>query len=508
MQTGGTMGETETGTFPLRIGTADEFRRVADALRAAGYDDATLCRRFDLGDMSDIGRIDIGPPDYARIGEPLATLIRLFLQVEHVPRADAEKVFDRNTLDAFIALDLLRAEADATAYYTPVFLYPVAGFAIASDLYMNPTGGQFTPPADVVFPALTSHTLQFLRLISERPAEAALDLCAGSGIGALVLSRHSERAVSSDITRRATHFAHFNRLLNNRKGVEAVCGDLYDSVLGQTFDRIIAHPPYVPAPRTTAIWRDGGETGEVLVQRIIEGAPRALRPGGLLYNLSLGIDTREALFEERVRGWLGAAESEFDIIFAVHHETSTQKVIKGVLEKNEALGAADISRLERAFKEIGTTNLAVGALVMRRREAGDGREPWTFRTTLSPETDGSSFDQAFRWHDRAAAPGFIEELLAGKPRLSPRLRVTVTHTVEAGRLTPTEFIVESQRPFASKLQFDHWIVPIMTGFDGEITVATQYESARDASAIPAQFDRSDFAALTSLWIERGFLEFD
>jgi len=56
-------------------------------------------------------------------------------------------------------------------------------------------------------------------------AEDALDLCAGSGIGAFVLSRHSKRAVSSDLTEARYQICGFNCALNNRDNVEAVASD-------------------------------------------------------------------------------------------------------------------------------------------------------------------------------------------------------------------------------------------------------------------------------------------
>ena len=147
----------------------------------------------------------------------------------------------------------------------------------------------FVPPADVVFPAIFRGTLRFLRVISKSPGEEALDLCSGTGIGSLVLSRHVRRVVASDLTARATHFARFNRLLNGCENVEVVQGDLYEPVEERTFDRIVAHPPYVPALSETHVFRDAGETGESVLERIVAGLPRHLRLGGTFYGLSAGL---------------------------------------------------------------------------------------------------------------------------------------------------------------------------------------------------------------------------
>ena len=43
-------------------------------------------------------------------------------------------------------------------------------------------------------------------------------------------------------------------------------GDMYAPVEGLTFDRIVTHPPYIPAKQTGLIFRDGGEDGEQIIR--------------------------------------------------------------------------------------------------------------------------------------------------------------------------------------------------------------------------------------------------
>src|ERR1700688_2432957 len=103
-----------------------------------------------------------------------------------------------------------------------------------------------------------------------------------------------------------------NRILNRT----AAEGALYEPAGDLTFDRIVAHPPYVPVYRPQLIFDSGGQDGEQIVRRIIEGLPRYLRPGGQFFALTMGTD-RERLFERRLRDWLGEAEGEFDVAFTV-----------------------------------------------------------------------------------------------------------------------------------------------------------------------------------------------
>ena len=97
-----------------------------------------------------------------------------------------------------------------------------------------------------------------------------------------------------------------------------LAGDLYAPVEGLTFDRIVIHPPYVPAeqmlahlPRWRRRWR------KQVMRRAVEGLPRFLRPGGSFYALSLASDRTGETFQTRLRKWIGAEETQFDIVVRV-----------------------------------------------------------------------------------------------------------------------------------------------------------------------------------------------
>src|SRR5256714_6000413 len=455
--------------IPVRIGTDEEFARVATALKEARFDEETLLSTLKIEKMCDLGSVPLDKVDFTNVSERLKLFIRFFASTGFVPRADVEAALDRATLEAFLSLGILRVgDYGEDQFYSTVFLYPVAGFLIASDRHSYPDGSKFTPSPDIVFPAIYAGTLRFLEIIPKSTAEDALDLCAGSGIGAFVLGRTSVRAVSSDITERATVFARFNIALNHLDNVEAVCGDLYGGVVGKTFDRIVAHPPYVPSLSDTTIWRDGGRTGEALVHRIIEEMPQYLRRGGLFCIVSIGLDTKEGLFEERVRGWLGEARDEFDIIFAYADERTPKQVLSTLAER-EQLKPDEIRELAQAFADAGTDKIHYGALVIRRRKETDEQEPWTMRARLSKETKGQDFEWAFAWHDRSLQPNFLDEIKNARPRLAPQLQGQVTYVVHEGTLVPAEYLFDTDRPFELKAQIEASLIPGMMRFDGQHT---------------------------------------
>src|SRR5262245_8407381 len=197
--------------FSINLGKQEEFVRLASALRGVGYDEETLCQTFTLAEIADIGSIHEAAVDAAHISDRLRTLIRIFLLMSLLPRDTVERTLGSESFDLLFSLGLLGSgEFGHDKVYAKVLLYPVAGFWIASDRYSNPDGSTFNAPPDIVFPAIYRGTLCFIRLIPRSFAIDVLDLCGGTGIAALVMSRSSKRTVSSDITARATRFARFN----------------------------------------------------------------------------------------------------------------------------------------------------------------------------------------------------------------------------------------------------------------------------------------------------------
>jgi release factor glutamine methyltransferase len=149
---------------------------------------------------------------------------------------------------------------------------------------------------------------------------AAIDLCTGSGAiaAALRTARPAARIVATDLDPRAVACARAN-------GVEAYRGDLFagvpDALRGQT-DVVVAVVPYVPTdaldvlPSDTLLFEDaahydGGPDGTDLLRRVVDDAPRFLRPGGALL-LELGGDEAELLLPALERQGYGSVRAWSD----------------------------------------------------------------------------------------------------------------------------------------------------------------------------------------------------
>ncbi|PWT88926.1 MAG: hypothetical protein C5B55_12275 [Blastocatellia bacterium] len=499
------MRQTFLDNIPIRIGNTDEFACVARTLRNCSYNEQTICGTFNLANMSEIGQINESQLEAAQVSDELRLLLRLFLVPALVPRTEVERVFDKNTVDAFVSLGLLGSgEFGTDDFYARAFLYPVMNFLIASDRHSLPDESTFEAPSDIVFPAIFRGTLQFLKLLPTNWKGAALDLCSGTGIGALLLSRSGRHAISSDITQRATEFARFNCALNQVSTIDVVCGDLYQAVENQKFGCIVAHPPYVPSIDAKAIWRDGGTIGDSLVKRIIQSLPKYLDPDGFFFCICLGIDTEKMSFEERVRFWLGEESTDFDIIFAYQEIRDPQQVLENLIQRYSDVDEEKLETIRSEYEHAGIIKMPLGALYLRRRSRRG--EPLTVRKQLGENTEGVDFERAFLLHDQTLQPNFLQDLRKGTPTLAPRLEVKVTHVVHDGSLVPADFLFDVDKPFPARARFESWMVPLLTRLDGKTTLAEIYGEAAAKGGIPEQFNLEDFVLLVTRTIELGFTE--
>jgi methylase of polypeptide subunit release factors len=509
--------------FPLRAGDSRTFECAERALRAAGFDEDSVCRALGLESLSELSAtlLDKKPDEQALGSTPLGPLVRVFLFLEPVTHDALAKVVDTAALDALLALDLLRRDPSGGGrYYAPVLLYPVGGMLIASDRHRQLDGSPLTMPPDWVFPAFYPGTIRFLRVLPRHAARDVLDLGSGTGIGALVQSRAATRVVAADIAARAAHFASFNARLNRSSNVDVVRGDLYEPVEGRTFDRIIAHPPYVPAvSETRIVFRDGGETGEAILARIVAGLPQFLESGGTFHAVCFGWDAKDGPFESRVRRWLGGAEQQFDLVFAVHHQLDAGEVARGLAERDRLRDQGpEGDRWGQVFANAGVERSVYGALVLRRSEGrgaggagGAGRRtPVTRRLSLSPLSDGASFTWLWRWlgwREAAEASGeFGPQLLGLTARLTPRFQVNVAYVPREGGLGVSDMVLGTDRPFGAATRVDPWLLPLVSLFDASRSNEAVYQQAREAGILPDGVGTGDFVRLLALMFEHGYLE--
>jgi release factor glutamine methyltransferase len=152
---------------------------------------------------------------------------------------------------------------------------------------------------DVLIPRPDSESVvvECLRALRERPEAAALDVGTGSGNLAIAIAhRHpTARVTTIDVSAAALAVARRNAVKHGvGDRIRFLEGDLFAPLAeGERFDLIVSNPPYIPRTDIAGLESgvrdyephlalDGGADGFVMFDRLIQEAPRHLKPGGWL----------------------------------------------------------------------------------------------------------------------------------------------------------------------------------------------------------------------------------
>jgi len=491
--------------YPIRLGTAEDFALVRSYLRDLHLDHESIHETLPL---KEDGRLDAAKWDEtkATLRAALALAIDVFVRGDSVSASDFRASCGEDTHRAFCALGLLCPDKSAAGrLVSPVLVYRVDGFLIASDRLEDAEGNAFAQAPDAVFPAFNHLTRRFLRLLPDAREGDALDLCGGCGIGAMHLARSARAAASADLTPRAAFFAQFNARLNGVV-IESLCGDLYAPAGGRTFDLISAHPPFVAAVGAQRmIFRDADEFGESIARRIVEGLPARLRPGGTGIVVFAGWDAAKPL-ELRAQEWLGAAAGQFDIVLAEYTRTSIESVVSDSRKLHTDAAGADIEAFGQNLRDWGAQRRIYGALVFRRAEEPGMSAP--LRLQLSDEAAGHTLQRAVDWRASRRRRDFVAHVAAARPRPAPHLQMNARHIVRDGRLGVADFMFEMAEGILGRLKPDPWVVPWIMRLDGMRSVSDVFAAAQAEDALPHGFQLADFADLIGIMLERGFLDAD
>lgn len=169
-------------------------------------------------------------------------------------------------------------------------------------------GYDFKVTKDVLIPRLDTEIL-IEKVIKDikgmKKIPKVLDLCTGSGIIAIVLSKETNtEIIASDISRRALEVARENAK-QNVADIKFVQSDLFENLVGEKFDIIVSNPPYIESceikkldsevrDNEPHLALDGGVDGLDYYRKIIKQAPNFLQKFGKLY-FEIGYNQAESV---------------------------------------------------------------------------------------------------------------------------------------------------------------------------------------------------------------------
>jgi len=315
-------------TFLVNGEDIPAFQLAVSHISDVGYCETAIRKRLGLSDITDIQWRALPIYREERLAERdlLALAIDLFFLQGEISARELDRLLNKEDQNIFIQAKVLAIDKKRMARAC-VSLFPVGKLLVFSDHAWPklPHPGYINIPHNQVM-SLGADSHWLARITVRQPVRAALDLCTGSGIHALLAASHSRQVLAVDINPRAISCTRFNARASGRDNVEGVVGDLFDPVRGKLFDLITANPPFVPSPVNDLGFRDGGRSGEDVQRRIVEGLPHYLALGGIAQIVTELGERDDDPIPDRLRRWLGNAPMDILILRLREHSTTNYAI--------------------------------------------------------------------------------------------------------------------------------------------------------------------------------------
>lgn len=472
--------------MPLRLGAPEAFQAVRDFLASSGYSEEFLLEHFRLPGLhaflNPMGAIRDYLERHYQGDDPRLLLARLFLGGYSSPRGPLEKAVPAPVLRAMEDLGLL--ESEAGEWYSPGILYPIGDLFVVSDLSGRMETKGYTEK-DFCMTGVEEICRDFVDSFPRRPCKRFLDVGTGSGLAALIGSLQAEEAYGVDITERAIHYAKFNAMLNGRKNLHFLQGDMFAPVNDLQFDRIVCNPPFEPPLKQGMIYSVGGADGEALVARFVqEGIPH-LMPGGRMYLTVTASDREDESFDARLDRWLGEYAAECDVAIFPHSEMKPEDYAREqVLGTN--LDSWKVVDYQMFYAKLKAYRILVGQVIIERRATN--RPVVRLRRTYGSATTHREREWLLEWEQRMLQPETADLLMQAIPVFGQNWHLRVRHGVRDNHLAALEYTFISEHPFEVELNVPSWMARLVSECTGKSTVAELYSALREKLPL----EKSDF----------------
>jgi methylase of polypeptide subunit release factors len=470
---------------------SSDIDRLREALTRAGYTSAGIEARLGPVASAAAARHDFREALRATTsGDPLDTLIRLFVCGQSEPEARIAAALDP------LPVDTARAAGLIVGDQAGVDLEPYGHFWVLADLPAQP--GRQLPSDHVLGVGGASSTLAGATI--RRPVGTALDLGTGCGVQALHLSEHAQAVTVTDLSARALDFAATNAALNGLSW-ELLRGDLLEPVRDRRFDLVVSNPPFVVGPGlATHTYRDSGRAGDGVCAELAASGPHLLNPGGTIQFLANWVHVAGEDWEDRVAGWFAGTGMD---VWAIQREV--QDPLDYVrLWLADASEGHDPIRAAQWLDWFAHNNIeAVGFGVVTARLSGVD-DPTVVCEDLRQQVEPPLGDRVAEWFDRR---DWLRgnDALAARYRLADGLQLRQEATMGDEGWAVDRQLLALPRGLRWVEEIDPLILSMVSGCTGVVPMRDQLSLLAQAHGVPVEDLEKALMPVIDHLVERGML---
>ncbi|WP_066723757.1 methyltransferase [Sphingomonas pituitosa] len=353
----------------------ENFTLVRKLFRGSNFLDPSKSDSLPKNWRKLVDREDFAPILYYLDDRSRADLLFTLFFLGMVCRADvAREVFGAETVSALKETGFV--EESGTDLLPVVMVQAYGDLLVASD----PRGRR--NESDYVM-GLSGPTRALADLTIRKPASLAVDIGCGSGLHALLASRHSARVLACDVNPRALDFTRLNAQLNGITNIDMVEADLFDFALDGAAEMVVCNPPYVISPDHSHPYRDSGREEDGVCAHLAGLLPRLLRPDGTAQYLANWAVHEKDAWPQRLEQWFAGSGCHVSVLHEVT-EAPADYTIKWLRQSDPEALAADkpaFARWMDYFDRRGICGIAYGLVTIQRTEGAA-----SFAIDAAPDT--------------------------------------------------------------------------------------------------------------------------
>ncbi|MCW1921862.1 methyltransferase [Luteolibacter arcticus] len=300
----------------------------------------------------------------AQAGSPIHTLIRLFTLGDDV---EPEAVLFALGDAAPGLLEIGFLEASGGRVRSHYQICPIGDRWVGCDFHQR----QGEDVDDYVMGVGPSSIL--LASLAPQVKGRVLELACGIGWLAGALSSRGMEVVATDLNARALELGRFSARLGGFDGIDFRQGDGLSTVAGETFDLIVANPPYVQSPGGSMTYKEA-PTGDPVCARLLREIPNHLAPGGIAVVLINWTHTGEDDWSEVPLSWVPAAGVRrwlFQSDCSSPADYAWKWIAPDLRFQEEQVAEEEIRRWLRHYQNTGVRRISGGFMVLQKCASGE-----------------------------------------------------------------------------------------------------------------------------------------